>query len=201
MRARLAITYSQQAVELREVVLKNKPQTLIDASAKATVPVLVLSDAIIDESIDIMAWALHRRDEDNWQRREDTAKQAEIQQLISDNDIIFKHWLDRYKYADRYPEHDPLYYRQQAEQTLSGLETRLEQHRYLIDDDISWADMAIMPFIRQFAHNDKRWFLQSPYPQLIRWLEQLMTQPPFIDIMQKYPPWQTGDSITLFGQG
>jgi glutathione S-transferase len=198
MRARLAIAYSQQSVELREVVLRDKPQALIDASAKATVPVLVRAGSIIDESIDIMSWALSCNDPDNWLRSGDSDQQRQIEALHVHNDNVFKYWLDRYKYADRYPEQEVLYYRQQAELTLANLEQRLAQHRYLIDDEISWADMALMPFIRQFAHTDKAWFVQSPYPRLIQWLERLMTQPPFTNIMKKYPPWQPGQAVTLF---
>jgi glutathione S-transferase len=198
MRARLAIAYSQQSVELREVVLRDKPQALIDASAKATVPVLVRAGSIIDESIDIMSWALSCNDPDNWLRSDDSDQQRQIEALHVHNDNVFKYWLDRYKYADRYPEQEVLYYRQQAELTLANLEQRLAQHRYLIDDEISWADMALMPFIRQFAHTDKAWFVQSPYPRLIQWLERLMTQPPFTNIMKKYPPWQPGQTVTLF---
>jgi glutathione S-transferase len=198
MRARLAIAYSQQSVELREVVLRDKPQALIDASAKATVPVLVRAGSIIDESIDIMSWALSCNDPDNWLRSDNSDQQRQIEALHVHNDNVFKYWLDRYKYADRYPEQEVLYYRQQAELTLANLEQRLAQHRYLIDDEISWADMALMPFIRQFAHTDKPWFVQSPYPRLIQWLERLMTQPPFTNIMKKYPPWQPGQTVTLF---
>jgi glutathione S-transferase len=198
MRARLAIAYSQQSVELREVVLRDKPQALIDASAKATVPVLVRAGSITDESIDIMSWALSCNDPDNWLRSDDSDQQRQIEALHVHNDNVFKYWLDRYKYADRYPEQEVLYYRQQAELTLANLEQRLAQHRYLIDDEISWADMALMPFIRQFAHTDKAWFVQSPYPRLIQWLERLMTQPPFTNIMKKYPPWQPGQTVTLF---
>jgi glutathione S-transferase len=198
MRARLAIAYSQQSVELREVVLRDKPQALIDASAKATVPVLVRAGSIIDESIDIMSWALSCNDPDNWLRSDNSDQQRQIEALHVHNDNVFKYWLDRYKYADRYPEQEVLYYRQQAELTLANLEQRLAQHRYLIDDEISWADMALMPFIRQFAHTDKAWFVRSPYPRLIQWLERLMTQPPFTNIMKKYPPWQPGQAVTLF---
>lgn len=199
MRARLAIANSRIQLELREIELKNKPQQLIELSPKATVPVLLTAEnSVIDESLDIMKWALNQRDPDNWYQSLTESQQQLSQQLIAQNDGEFKYFLDRYKYADRYPEHTQDYYRQQAEKTLITLEQQLQQNGYLICDRITYADMAILPFIRQFAFADKAWFDQSPYPLLQKWLNDFIESELFNSIMTKYPAWQLGDDITLF---
>jgi len=199
MRARLAIANSQITVELREVVLRDKPQQLLDISPKATVPVLISNDnTLIDESLDIMLWALNQNDPENWYQSLSQSQLQLSQQLIADNDGEFKYYLDRYKYADRYPEHSQDYYRQQAEQQLQILEQQLQQHRYLIADRITYADMAILPFIRQFAFADKHWFDQSPYPLIQTWLNEFIESELFATIMPKFKQWQQGDEIIFF---
>ncbi|MBE0438479.1 MAG: glutathione S-transferase [Gammaproteobacteria bacterium] len=199
MRARLAIANSEIQLELREIELKNKPQQLLELSPKATVPVLLTADnRVIEESLDIMKWALNQRDPDQWYHDLTESQQQLSQELIAQNDGEFKYYLDRYKYADRYPEHTQDYYRQQAEKTLINLEQQLEKNGYLICDRITYADMAILPFIRQFAFSDKAWFDQSPYPHIQKWLNQFIESELFNSIMTKYPAWQLGDDITLF---
>ncbi|KAF3978285.1 MAG: glutathione S-transferase [Methylococcales symbiont of Iophon sp. n. MRB-2018] len=196
MRARLAIKNSNVKVELREVVLRKKPQQLLNISAKATVPVLQLPDGtVIDESIDIMYWALACNDADNWIQKEESET---ISQLIQCNDGKFKHYLDCYKYADRYPEHDALFYRQQGELFLAELETRLIKKNFLCGDIVSLADMAIFPFIRQFAHVDLDWFKSSQYTKLNQWLFNQLESPLFVAIMNKYPAWHIEHEITIF---
>lgn len=193
MRARVAIVASGIQVELREVVLKNKPQELLDISAKATVPVLLTTDnTVIDESLDIMRWALEQSDPDNWLRNIND-------EFIANNDGEFKHWLDRYKYADRYPEQSEQYYRQQGETTLLTLEQQLEKTSYLSADNISFTDIAIFPFIRQFAHADLEWFQQSAYPKLRQWLKTFIESTLFQNAMYKYSAWQPEQTeTTLF---
>jgi glutathione S-transferase len=199
MRARLALVYANIQVELREVVLRDKPAELLELSPKATVPVLQLLDGeILEESIDIMLWALEQHDPDYWYQNRSPAQQAEMRMLIKQNDGEFKYYLDRYKYADRYPEHDEIYYRQQGEKFLKQLETSLSKTNYLFGDQISFADMAILPFIRQFAFADKDWFNQAPYPNIQRWLDEFLDSPLFQTIMPKFPAWQTDDPVTLF---
>ncbi|NQZ53377.1 MAG: glutathione S-transferase [Piscirickettsiaceae bacterium] len=199
IRARLAIAISSVHVELREVVLRDKPPSLLDYSSKATVPVLITADqTVIDESIDIMFWALQQADPQSWLYDLNSAQHQLSQQLIENNDGEFKDFLDRYKYADRYPEHPQEYYRQQAEKTLVNLELLLAKNGYLVADKISLADMAILPFIRQFAFVDKAWFDTSPYPLLKTWLDNFLNSDLFSSIMLKYPPWQEGDNVTLF---
>jgi len=208
MRARLALRVSGLALELREIVLKNKPQAMLDISPKATVPVLQLAAVgasaavVIDESFDIMQWALTQSDPEHWL----AAWGKESQALVEENDRIFKTHLDHYKYADRFPEQRAEVYRQRGEVFLSDLEVRLLSHScagrrgYLMGTSVSLADMAIFPFVRQFAHVDKTWFEQSPYPALIDWLNELLKSDIFRSIMVKLKPWQPNNAPLLFHQ-
>jgi len=196
MRARLAIAKSLVSVELREVVLRNKPQSLLDISPKGTVPVVLLEDTtVIDESLDIMYWALSINDPEYW-LTEDLAQ--EMQQLIEWNDGDFKYFLDHYKYADRYPEHSEQFYREKAESFLIELENRLIQQPFICSSNCSLADMAIFPFIRQFANVDSDWFQSSKYQKLNQWLNKHLESELFISIMKKYPAWQVEDNQVVF---
>lgn len=199
MRARLALASSRVQTALREVVLKDKPETLRSLSAKATVPVLETTEGeVIDESLDIMVWALTQHDPDHWYQELDENQRQQAKQLIDDNDGEFKYYLDRYKYADRYPQHTQLFYRQQAEKTLAKLESLLEMNGCLLNARWTIADMALLPFIRQFAFVDKDWFEQSNYPAVREWLDTFLQSDLFKSIMLKYPQWHTGDEITVF---
>lgn len=196
MRARMAIHYSDCRVQLREVELKNKPEALLDISPKATVPVLLCDNGkVIDESLDIMHWTLQQNDPDHWLQPQ---YQAEVASLIEINDTVFKNHLDHYKYADRHPEFSQLEYRQQGEVFLQQLEQRLQQRAFLLSEKVSLADVAIFPFIRQFAHVDIGWFDQAPYPRLRAWLYQWMETTLFQSVMHKTPPWQAGDPPLIF---
>ena len=198
IRARMAIAYSGIQVELREVVLKNKPQTLMQASAKGTVPVLILDHGeVIDESLDILFWALSRHDPDHW-LAETHNIESKTRQLITENDGPFKTHLDHYKYADRYPRHTADYYRSQAEPFLAQLEQRLMHHDYLLGDSLSVADIALFPFIRQFSLVDITWFDHAPYSQLQRWLKALTGSTLFARVMEKHPPWEPGQNPVIF---
>ncbi len=207
MRARLAIMASGLTVELREIVLKNKPGAMLTTSPKGTVPVLFVESEgkVVDESLDIMHWALSQNDPQGLLPREDNDDLAQqtlrkqCNQLIQRNDNDFKPCLDRYKYADRHPEFSQQEYRQQGEAFLLELEERLQKQTYLFGEKTTLADIAIMPFIRQFAHVDRNWFAKAPYPNLQRWLNLWLESPLFLSIMQKYQPWQEGDDMTLFG--
>lgn len=182
MRARMALRYAGVVVDIHEISLKDKPQAMLTASPKGTVPVLVLEDGtVIDESLDIMHWALAQNDPEDWQREADNR----AQQLIAENDGHFKRALDRYKYAVRFPEHPPEFYRAEGQMFLLMLERLLEQHAYLLDDYPSVADIAIFPFVRQFAGVDSAWFDTAPYPCLKAWLHGLITSPLFLTIMEK----------------
>jgi glutathione S-transferase len=179
IRARMALKYSGIAVEIREVKLNNKPQQMLDYSPKGTVPVLILdNDKVIDESLDIMLWAISQHDPNNWQVEG-------FEQLIDENDNVFKKHLDQYKYSIRYPENSKEYYRQQGKIFLQQLEQRLQQHKYLLCEQITIADVAIFPFIRQYAHVDKQWFDQTPYRQLQSWLNEFLQSDLFHAVMNK----------------
>lgn len=199
MRARIAIAYAGIRVELREVVLRDKPDAMLAISPKATVPVLQLTDGqVIDESGDIMLWALHQSDPDHWLGHNSSASDT-MNGLIRRNDQEFKPWLDRYKYADRYPEHSPIYYRDRCEEWFSELNQRLtEEEGYLMGGSMSLADAALLPFIRQCAHVDKQWFATTSYQALQHWLSQFIVSERFQNVMHKYPQWQPGDIETFF---
>jgi len=199
MRARLAIAISGRHVIIREVKLRDKPQVLLDLSLKATVPVLLTPEQqLIDESLDIMFWVLKQADPDAWLSDLTPEQYAISEQLIANNDGEFKTFLDRYKYADRYPEHSAAYYRQQAEKTLAMLENHLVKNGYLISSHLTIADMSLLPFIRQFAFVDKEWFDSLPYPQLKQWLDEFIHSDIFKTIMKKHAQWHEGDPVILF---
>ena len=200
MRARLALAASNIRLEIREVVLKDKPASMLMLSAKGTVPVLqTTAGEVIDESLDIMLWALNKHDPQSWLQPLTPAQYKQAMALIETNDNHFKYYLDRYKYADRYPEHTSEYYRQQGESFLIELEKLLTENKALLGDHQTLPDMAILPFIRQFAFVDKTWFEQAPYPHLQQWLNDFLHSSLFQNIMQKYPQWHIGDTPTYFG--
>jgi len=185
MRARMALSYAGIAVEIREVSLKDKPAHLLQVSPKGTVPVLVLqSGQVIEQSLDIMYWALQQHDADGWLRAD-----PQQQLLIAENDGSFKQNLDRYKYAIRFPEHSAEHYRQQGELFLEKLEQRLQQSAFLLGNTISLADIAIFPFIRQFAAVDSVWFEAAAYIRLKSWLQHLVGSALFESVMVKYPSY------------
>ena len=190
MRARLAIAAAQTPVHLREVVLRDKPQAFLDASPTATVPCLVTKAGPIDESLDIMKWALAQSDPEGW-----LDMPPEGHDWIARADGPFKDALDRTKYATRYPDADPVAERAKAATHLAALDGQIGTH---IFDAPSIADMAIAPFVRQFAFIDKQWFDAQPWPQLQAWLERFLTSDSFATVMNKYPQWAEGDAPTVF---
>ena len=199
MRARLAIVYAMPvaSLELREVVLKDKPQAMLDISPKATVPVLQLgSGKVIDESLDIMLWAIEQNTElkDNWLG---SGQKSEIETLIAQNDGDFKWALDHYKYADRFEE-TAEFYRDKAEVFLTDLEARLQKNTYLMGDSVTLADVAIFPFVRQFAHVDRDWFFSSEFKALQTWLNVWLASSQFKAIMNKYPQWSAEQDVIYF---
>ena len=181
MRARLALRYSGVCVRIIEVSLKAKPAEMLALSPKGTVPVLSVNGEVIDESLAIMQWALAQHDPDDWRLQGDPSVLA----LIDENDQGFKYHLDRYKYAERYPEHPMEHYRAEGEVFLQKLEGLLADRAYLLAHHPSLADMALAPFMRQFAHVDRDWFARAPYPRLQRWLEAFLQSPLFIGVMAK----------------
>lgn len=181
MRARMALRYCGVPVEIIEVSLKAKPAEMLAISPKGTVPVLDADGRVIDESLEIMRWALAQNDPQDWLLGGD----ARIAELIEANDQVFKGHLNRYKYAERYPEQPMEVYRAEGEMFLRRLEELLEGRDYLLTDHPSLADVALLPFVRQFAHVDREWFAQTPYVRLQAWLQRFLESELFTSIMKK----------------
>ncbi|TWX65098.1 glutathione S-transferase [Colwellia sp. C1TZA3] len=237
MRARIAIFKSHQAVALRDVVLTDKPAAMILASPKATVPILVLDknsqfdsdnaadvkefsaastvDKVIDESLDIMLWALKKSDPNNLLHSDNTdtvkskSKPNEIENeklnemlaLITEFDVEFKQRLEAYKCAKRYHETNLNECRAACEYYIQLLESRLSQHDYLFSRRESLADIALLPFIRQFARIERQWYLQSPYPKLKNWLNRYLQSPMFTKVMVKHRLWlECGEEVIFVGK-
>ena len=194
MRARLALAVSGVNYELREVSLKSKPAEMLTASPKGTVPVLVLPNGqVIDESLDIMRWALAQNDPDGWLN----PALGDMLVMIAGNDGEFKNALDRYKYPNRYPQGSggdakafALAQRFDAASWLQTLEPRLSQG-WLFGNQPSLADMATLPFVRQFAHTDAVWFESQYWPMLRDWLARFEASALFESVMEKSKPWAT----------
>lgn len=187
MRARMALLISGVVCELREVKLARKPAAMLDASPKGTVPVLVREDGrVIDESLDIMRWALGRHDPEGWLLPDASA-------LIVINDGPFKHHLDRYKYPERHGE-DPVEHRDAAIALLKPLEARLSANAFLCGPSRSLADIALFPFIRQFAETDRTYFDALDLPRLREWLAGCLAWEVFTQAMERHEPWSQGQA-------
>lgn len=200
MRARMAIAAAGIECRLREVVLRDKPAEMLLASPKGTVPVIVAANGtIIEESLDVMAWALNHNDQHGW-LAPDTGSPAEMDALIAECDGPFKHALDRYKYPNRYEDEAVVRDAQRAIGLafLTRLNTRLEARDYLFGDRVSYADIAIFPFIRQFANTDRLWFDALDLPRLQTWLDRHLDSDLFRSVMPKFAQWQSGDVEPIF---
>ena len=184
----MAIANSNLEVELREVFLNNRPQALYDISPKGTVPILQLPDAqLIDESIDIMKWALAQSASD-WYK-----SNTELQdELVHHNDFEFKQWLDKYKYYEQHPENTLEYYRDKCSETLAHYNKLLKTQSHLVGESMSLAEAAILPFIRQCANVDREWFA-STFPKVEHWLEHWIQSELFNRVMPKFDAWELGD--------
>lgn len=194
MRARMALLISELTVELREILLRDKPADMLAISPKATVPVLQLPHGrVIDESLDIMRWALAHHDPAHWLAGDDPT-------LIAENDGPFKAALDRYKYPSRYDLADGLAHREQGMAILQKLDQRLQGKPWLGGAAMGLSDAATFPFIRQFAATDQGWFDAQNIPALQNWLKQCLALPLFDQAMAKFAQWQAGDAPTLFHQ-
>ncbi len=194
----MAVMKSGVVCELREVVLRDKPESMIALSPKGTVPVLQLQDGtVVDESLDVMHWALAANDPDDWLKTDD-----DLDALISRLDGDFKDSLDRYKYHVRFPEHPQSYYRAQGEKFLADMESRLAANdgKGLSAPRTTFADIAVFPFIRQFAFVNKAWFDETSYPLLQAWFNRHLESDLFLSVMQKYAAWKLGDDVLLFGE-
>ena len=193
MRARMALLSSDMKTELREVDLRNKPSQMLQVSPKATVPVLVLTDgSILEESLDIMKWALAISDPNDWLLNLNKQQLNFTNKIIDENDGEFKKNLDQYKYADRFPELNRQETRLKGEAFLVKLDSRLQQSNYLNGSQLSFLDVAVFPFVRQFAYVDKEWFDVSKYTYLQKWLQTLLDSDLFNVVMKKVPTWEKG---------
>ena len=192
IRARMVLSYMKVSVELREVLLNERPKSLYKVSSKGTVPVLLLKDGkVLDESLDIMQWAIKQGEQKLYED-----KLNEQNQLIKYNDTKFKYWLDRYKYHVRYLENSREYYQRKCSKTLAEYDMRVRENAYLTGDRIRLADIAIFPFIRQCANVDQNWF-NNKYPNLNQWLEIWKQSRLFKSVMMKYDQWTLGDELII----
>lgn len=191
IRARMALYKAGQSVELREVNLKDKPECMLKASPKGTVPVLVLpSGKVLEESLDIMRWALNRNDPDLWL----SADPETTEFLIARNDSDFKAALDRYKYPDRFPDEDTSGARDICLEIFQDLDGRLDEQRYLLGEKITLADIALFPFIRQCAFTDRPWFDAQDISRLQQWLAEMLESRVFTGVMGNFSPWKKDDT-------
>jgi glutathione S-transferase len=187
MRARMALAYSGIAVEIREISLREKPGSLLAISPKGTVPVLQSDGLVIEQSYDIMKWALRLSDPDQWLSAQ---TESVIDEWVEKNDGSFKKLLDQYKYPDRYPDISLEETLSQATSLFLGpINEYLKRSAYLLGPKISLADIAIFPFVRQFAMVDPDWIDQSGLKFLKQWLNEHIESPLFLSVMQKYPTW------------
>ena len=183
----MALQYAGVQVEHREIELRNKPQSMLRLSPKGTVPVLCIDGLVLDQSIDIMQWALKASDPDGWSDLDESIAQA----WIKKNDELFKSLLDQYKYPNRHSELDQAVVLADAmELMLKPMEVALGSSKYLLGNKMTWVDVAIFPFIRQFMMVDQQRFAELPFPHLQRWLRQHMESELFISVMDKHPAWR-----------
>jgi glutathione S-transferase len=195
MRARLAVAASGIEVELREILLRDKAAAFLEASPKGTVPVLV-SDRVIEESIEVMDWALTQSDPEGLLYAGPAARD-----LVLRCEAEFKGHLDRFKYAVRYEGVDPEEERKLASVYLRELDLMLADRDYLFGDRIGFADIGVAPFVRQFANTDRAWFYAQDWVKLRGWLDRFIESDRFTSIMTKYPKWEDGDTVTVFPEG
>jgi len=188
----MALKYANLKIILREVELKNLPDEVLATSPQSTVPALLISEnEYMDESWNIIKWAIQKNDPENWLGdNNEYLQNAEM--LVETNDYSFKDDLDHYKYADRHPEHSMEYYRERCEEFFDELNEMLKENNFLLADRVTIADVAIFPFIRQCAMVDKEWFNQAPYPKLQSWLDLMLDTKWFKEAFKKIEAWKSG---------
>ena len=183
----MALKYASIDLDHREIELRSKPQSMLQISPKGTVPVLCVDGLILEQSIDIMRWALEQSDLDGWSLVDEEVANAWIEK----NDGPFKKLLDQYKYPNRYPELNPETVLADAiELMLKPMESTLTSNQFLLGNKMTWIDVAIFPFIRQFSMVNQQKFDELPFPQVKRWLNQHLESELFISVMSKHPVWR-----------
>ncbi len=212
MRARLAILSAGQMVMLRAITMTNKPADMLTMSPKGTVPVLILENSVdfnnenegkkqvIDESLDIMLWALNLNDPENLLYSQTPECLKEMLKIIEENDKQFKPTLEQYKRARRYHNNDEEHYRLLCEPFVQQLESRLTQHEFLMGSTPSLLDYALLPFIRQFSRVNRQVYLQGPYAHLQRWLNHHLQSRHYSKAMFKYPLWLDKHRECILGE-
>lgn len=186
----MGLLMARQEVLLRNIVTKDKPKEMLKISPKGTVPILIFEDkTLIDESLDIMLWALKKNDPSDLLYKDQSDSLATMLSLISDCDIGFRANLSSYKNQKRYHLEDEIKLRTSCEEFIQRIESSLEKQAFVLGNKLSLADLAILPFIRQFANVDRKWFREASYPRLTEWLAKLMQSLLFGKAMRKYPLW------------
>jgi len=207
MRARMGLILAKQTVRLRAIVLKDKPKEMLQVSPKGTVPILVLKSRprddnnyrVIEESLEIMLWALKQNDPSNLLYSDQPEMLTEMLSWIKLFDSEFKTSLEKYKSAKRYHETNKVEHRQHCEKYIGQLEQKLNQHQFVMGGQLSLVDYAILPFIRQFSRVERPWYRSSPYPKLKHWLTAHLESPLFSQVMVKHPLWLENNEEVLFG--
>lgn len=206
MRARMALAYAGIDYEIREISLRDKPKSMLSISPKGTVPVLWIpeiqeenldqfankdSGRVIEQSLEIMQWALTQNDPGDWWVSAPEFIRQDILRWIEINDGPFKKILDIYKYSERHPElNQKESFARALEIQLLPMECALQKHRYLIGKKMSLADVALFPFVRQFYMVDPEQFNQAPLNSLQQWLQGFLESSLFQSVMLKYDVWK-----------
>ena len=199
MRARMALLMAQEDVLLRAISTEDKPQEMLQISPKGTVPVLVLEDeSVLEESLEIMLWALKKNDPQDLLKASDSSILTEMLELIHECDGSYRINLKAYKHAKRFHLDTEIDFRSECETYLQKLEDKLENQSYLFGDSLSLADLAILPFVRQFVNTDKKWFRETHYTNLSEWLSSFMASLLFSKTMRKYALWNESHEQFLF---
>ena len=186
MRARMAIILASKECELREIVLKNKPDEMLKISAKGTVPVLKLPNKVLDESLEIISWAMQPHPKSVYVFS--TKDKLKSECLIQLFDSKFKYHLDRYKYASRYLE-NPLTHQKECKNILEKLDSEIESSPWIFGERVSLLDISILPFIRQCKIANPEWFFEQSFKKVIALLNFFEASDLFMHTMKKFDLW------------
>ena len=197
MRVRMALILANIQCEIREIRLNNKPDSMLDVSPKGTVPVLILDETVIDESVDIIDWVIKKR---NIFVGNITESQISLTNKIIDIfDNKFKHHLDRYKYSSRYENEDPLFHRNECKKILLEVNGLISDKDYFFSNEFNKIDISILPFLRQFRIADAKWFDEDMnIPRIHKYLHKFLQSKLLEDVMVNIKEWKEGSDIKIF---